>query len=1260
MGFSGSALGQLVNILPIPRPADAGKVLMAIGAGTAGWASTTSLVTDAVKISPDDTTSAYLASKLVAGAGIGLVTLNPSLNETLQILNLDAGSTAVAQHLIDTPHLVLGTESGLAFDGALGLLAYDHSRTTFGNPHNVTAGQIGLDQVTNTSDVNKPVSSAQAEAMKLTQAGPVTSATVTDHNAGVVDVSGLTARFNTAADFSGSYVEVPVAALNGIHLVANQYTYVIASYNGGAPVYSTTLDNKVVNHSTVLNIVQLYWEKLNAVDHLHVFYTGMYGLGLTNKITHRLIHTERFGWEMGLALSESGTRNVVTSAGRIWYDGQSYDILAANTVNAGEEAYQYFHVGGVWNVLKVNTYNNTQYDNGTALASVSVGNYAVNWIYRCVDNAEKITFIVLGKADYNLTQASASLPPTGLPDLITKQATLVGRVIVLQGAPTATVISSAFSPSYPDTAFHNHNDLSLIQGGGSADYQHLTTAQVSALHAAVTLGTGSNGLSLAAGQVLSLGLASAGVTGALSGTDWSTFSGKQGTLITGMTAADGTILATDTIIQAFGKLARVPQTDASNQALTAGFVATSVIGALNETRLVNTVTCDPTGVETSSAITLAWVDGTKTVTASPTAVNYRVWVRGKPIVISTNRTWTIPAPLTAGLYYLWLDSTGAAVISQSFWDLSAVVPIASVYWDGAKGTMFDERHGIAMDWATHVYLHTTVGTRFVRGFGLDGYAAGVYSDAATQVQVHEGVIADEDLRTTIGDTGDPGSLSVWYRAAGGTSWTWDAASTFQVKQAAGVPKIDVVGTQTSVLNGYYFNQWFFATNAIAGSSGMLIVQGQAQFASVTLAAAENLSSLSFADLELDEMSPLWRITYQYSAGAGGTANVRIVSSALPLDLRGTSSPAAGMPAGQHSALAGRSDIASHPATAIVTDTTNFNGVLTDSETSVQSALDKIDDLLASTNTKGFLSSTDWNTFYNKQATVSISGTPNGLAINSAVLSIGLSSAIATGALSSTDWGNFNTAYSERKQWDGGNTNLVAATGRSSLGLGSAAQLTAGVAANNAVQLDGSAFLPAVNGSALTNLTATNVGGFTQGSVAFAGGTGFLAQDNATFFWDTTNKRLGLGVATPATRLHVRSAAVGSVVSTIQGLLNQTSDLTQWQSSTNAVLASVGALGQGSFTGMSQGIRTVTSAPTLIASDCTVLCDATSAGFTVALPAAATSSGRMLVIKKIDASANVVVIDANASETIDGALTVSIAARYNSFTLHCDGSAWYVI
>jgi hypothetical protein len=54
----------------------------------------------------------------------------------------------------------------------------------------------------------------------------------------------------------------------------------------------------------------------------------------------------------------------------------------------------------------------------------------------------------------------------------------------------------------------------------------------------VTIGTG-NGLSLS-GQVLSLGLASAGVTGALSGTDWSTFNSKQNALTNPVTGTGTT------------------------------------------------------------------------------------------------------------------------------------------------------------------------------------------------------------------------------------------------------------------------------------------------------------------------------------------------------------------------------------------------------------------------------------------------------------------------------------------------------------------------------------------------------------------------------------------------------------------------------------------------------------------------------------------------------------------------------------------------
>ena len=46
---------------------------------------------------------------------------------------------------------------------------------------------------------------------------------------------------------------------------------------------------------------------------------------------------------------------------------------------------------------------------------------------------------------------------------------------------------------------------------------------------------------------------------------------------------------------------------------------------------------------------------------------------------------------------------------------------------------------------------------------------------------------------------------------------------------------------------------------------------------------------------------------------------------------------------------------------------------------------------------------------------------------------------------------------------------------------------------------------------------------TSGSVLFSNGT-TIAQDNANFFWDDTNNRLGIGTATPANDLHIKKSA----------------------------------------------------------------------------------------------------------------------------------------
>lgn len=90
------------------------------------------------------------------------------------------------------------------------------------------------------------------------------------------------------------------------------------------------------------------------------------------------------------------------------------------------------------------------------------------------------------------------------------------------------------------------------------------------------------------------------------------------------------------------------------------------------------------------------------------------------------------------------------------------------------------------------------------------------------------------------------------------------------------------------------------------------------------------------------------------------------------------------------------------------------------------------------------------------------------------------------------------------------------------------------------------------------------------------------------------------------------------------------------------------------------VSTKTTAYTATSLDYTLLCDATAAAFTVTLPAAASSTGRIYNIKKIDVSVNAVTIDANASELIDGALTKVISAQWASATIHCNGTAWYII
>lgn len=70
-------------------------------------------------------------------------------------------------------------------------------------------------------------------------------------------------------------------------------------------------------------------------------------------------------------------------------------------------------------------------------------------------------------------------------------------------------------------------------------------------------------------------------------------------------------------------------------------------------------------------------------------------------------------------------------------------------------------------------------------------------------------------------------------------------------------------------------------------------------------------------------------------------------------------------------------------------------------------------------------------------------------------------------------------------------------------------------------------------------------------------------------------------------------------------------------------------------------------------------NAVAGAITVNLPTAAAGQGREITIKKIDAGVNVVTVEADGAETIDGAANVPLAAQWDVVTVVSDGSAWFI-
>lgn len=298
---------------------------------------------------------------------------------------------------------------------------------------------------------------------RLLSAGATVEPTYTYNSIdNTIDLNACCVSIYNNPEFIGASKQYDFDPIN-LQLLDSATNYVVADYNLGTPTLRVTQDVEEINESTIVPILTIYVKN----GFVHTLNWNELGRGLSNKIHQRLVKTNRYAYESGLAVSAHDGLKFTIQSGVVWY-GVKRQYLTELLSDLDTASLVYPN----GDVTPITQFNNTQYMSGNTLVTVTNNRYVVNWLYRGIEE-EKHAYIMLGMGDYSLSEAiNAEIPVA--PSIITSHARLVAKVIVLKDALTPHTIQSAFDQQFRFASPVVHNDLSGLNVG---DFQHLTSSE---------------------------------------------------------------------------------------------------------------------------------------------------------------------------------------------------------------------------------------------------------------------------------------------------------------------------------------------------------------------------------------------------------------------------------------------------------------------------------------------------------------------------------------------------------------------------------------------------------------------------------------------------------------------------------------------------------------------------------------------------------------------------------------------------------------
>jgi len=329
------------------------------------------------------------------------------------------------------------------------------------------------------------------------------------------------------------------------------------------------------------------------------------------------------------------------------------------------------------------------------------------------------------------------------------------------------------------------------------------------------------------------------------------------------------------------------------------------------------VTKEPTGFPNTTDSSTSFDDLSRTFTIQPVGVSFDFYVKGKKFTKTTAQNVTIST--TAGNHYIYFDSTGTlsetTALSSTLFSDNALVSV--IYWNSDTNTrtyFAEERHGLVMDGATHTYLHTVFGARYLSGLALQNFSVNGTGDLATDAQFtsDSGTLRDEDLLITLAAETQ---IAILYRQ--GQLWRKKTADAFPIiySGTAGytgangrLPYNQFTGGSwqlTQVSNNKFVLVHFFGTND--KETPVVGIQGIAEYNDVTAArVAANSEITSLSGLPFAEFVAIGSVVFETANGYANVpkARVRSVNGGDYVDFRGTQLYTPAGVATTHSLLSG--------------------------------------------------------------------------------------------------------------------------------------------------------------------------------------------------------------------------------------------------------------------------------------------------------------------------------------------------------------------